>query len=330
MDTDKNKMNENSASEEIIADIDSDEVPATAIDGEVSQDISDDDISTIGVSKEDVNEALREYGLEPEDDQLKVSIEQVDEQTSEPEKKKFPLQRTVVISAIALLFVAVAVFASIFVYNIFFKPGIDGVWTPTDDSEGSVYFIFDKEGNIEMDGGSIKYYGTYTVDKNDAGNDVIKSEFYAIAIYGGEGEIEYSSDRNTLTLKFESMDLELKKAELPKNEHDPKVITHASADELGITSLNIDKSIVGTWTEETYGTYTFNEDGTGSYCQDYQYIEYYGFGFGTEYKFNYTVSDGNILLSLYYYSGDSEDAMFSYGTDKDNLIIDGIGYSKVN
>lgn len=329
MDTEKNILNGESDSEEIVADIDTAELPATAVDGAVPQDISDDDISTIGVSKEDVNEALREYGLEPEDDQLKVSIGQVDEDISEPEKKKFPVQRTIVISAIALLFVAVAVFVSIFVYNIFFKPGIDGVWTPTDDNEGSVYFIFDKEGNIEMDGGGIKYFGTYTVDKNDAGKDVIKSEFYAIALYGGEGEIEYSGDKNTMTLKFEKMDLELKKAELPKDEHDPKVITHASADELGVTSLNIDKNIVGSWTEETYGTYTFNEDGTGVYRQNYQYVEYYGFGLGTEYKFNYTVTDGSILLTLHYYAGNSEDGVLSYGTDKDNLIIDGVGYAKV-
>ncbi|MBQ4105435.1 MAG: hypothetical protein IJC86_03500 [Clostridia bacterium] len=289
---------------------------------------SEENTSTIEVSQEDIDEELMRYGALTED----VEETAESEETSEEEtlKKKCPVQKPIIISAVAILLTAVVVMATIFIYNGFFKPGISGVWELEEAVGSGTYFVFDKKGNISMDGGGIEYFGTYTMGKNEAGEKVINTDFYILAYYGGEAVVTYSADRQTMTFTFESGSINFVKSELPEFEIDPSVITHASADELSIDEVNIDDAIIGSWSEEMYGTYTFNEDGTGSYLSEYSYSDYYGYGFGMRYNFKYTVYEDEILITLDYYTGDSEDGYFTYGVDGDNLVLNGMGYAKVS
>lgn len=280
--------------------------------------------STLDVTQEDIDEEMFRYGLTSQED---FSEEEQVESTA-PVKKKGHVQKPVIIATIAFLITAIIVSGVFLVYDAFFKPGINGAYVLADAPDSGTYFVFDKDGNVSMDGGGIKYFGTYTMEKVD-GVDVITSDFYFIASYGGQASVTYTDNKNTMTLTFPAGTLNFVKTKLPEHKVDPSDITHASADELGITELNIDKGVVGTWNEEMYGTYTFNADGTGTYLSEYSFSEYMGYGLGMEYKFKYTVYEDEILITLDYYGGQKEDGTFTYYLDQGNLVLNGVGYTKV-
>lgn len=279
--------------------------------------------STLDVTQDDIDEEMSRYGVTYQEE------DGTEEQPTAPEKKKGLVQMPIIIATAAILITAIIVSGVILVYNGFFKPGINGVYVLADAPDSGTYFVFDKDGNVSMDGGGIRYFGNYTMEKVD-GVDVITSDFYFIASYGGQATVTYTDNKNTMTLTFAAGSLNFIKTKLPDHEVDPQNITHASADELGITEPNIVDGIIGTWNEEMYGTYTFNKDGTGTYLSDYSYSEYMGYGLGMEYKFKYTVYEDEILITLDYYGGQTEDGTFTYYLDKGNLVLNGVGYTKVN
>ncbi len=282
-------------------------------------------VSTLDVTQEDIDDEMSRYGVLPQED---FSEEEQTEYT-ETKKKKGVIQKPIIIAAVALLVTAVVVSGVLLVYNVFFKPGISGAYVLADAPDSGTYFVFDKDGNVSMDGGGIKYFGTYTMEKVD-GADVISSDFYFIASYGGQATVTYTDNKQTMSLAFPAGTLNFIKTKLPEHDVDPSDITHASADELGITEINIVDGIVGTWSEEMYGTYTFNADGTGTYLSEYSFSEYMGYGLGMEYKFKYTVYGDEILITLDYYGGQKEDGSFTYYLDKGNLVLNGVGYTKVD
>lgn len=297
------------------------------IDDTVSENIPEEvteDYQTIEVSQEDIREEMLRYGAVPTEE-TQDSAESCEEECG----KKCPIQKPIIIALIAVLVTAALVCGTLLVYNAFFKPGISGAWVPADSPDAGTYFVFDRDGNISMDGGNICYFGTYTMDKNDAGENVMKTDFYLFSYYGGEATISYSEDKNTMTLSFAAGDITFNKAELPELEIDPENITHASADEYGITTRTVDNGIIGSWSEELYGTYTFNEDGTGSYYSEYSYSDYYGYGYGVTYDFKYTVYEDKILITIDYHAGVSEDGTIGYYLDGDSLVLDGMGFTKV-
>lgn len=285
--------------------------------------IAEEGTSTLDVEAQDIEDEMSRYGVT-------ASEEEVDDETEEELKpvKKPLIQKTIIIATIAFLVTAILVSSVVLVYNAFFKPGINGAYVLAEAPDSGTYFVFDRDGNVSMDGGGIRYFGTYEMEKMD-GIDVITSDFYFIASYGGQAQVTYSDNKQIMTLTFPAGALEFVKTKLPKHEIEPENITHVSADELGLTEFNVDKGIVGTWKEEMYGTYTFNADGTGSYLSDYTFSEYMGYGLGMEYNFKYTVYEDEILITLDYYGGQKEDGTFRYYLDKNNLVLDGVGYAKV-
>ncbi len=290
----------------------------------VSEDVvTDDTVSTLDVAQQDIEDEMIRYGVVPNDEEV---IEE-DEAGTSSVKKPF-VQKPIIIATVAFLITAILVSSVVLVYNAFFKPGINGAYVLAEAPDSGTYFVFDKDGNVSMNGGGIRYFGTYEMEKID-GVDVIKSDFYFIASYGGQATVTYSDNKQVMTMTFAAGALEFIKTKLPEHEIEPENITHASADELGITELNVVDGIVGTWKEEMYGTYTFNADGTGSYLSDYTFSEYMGYGLGMEYKFKYTVYEDEILITLDYYGGQKEDGLFHYYLDKGNLVLDGVGYAKV-
>ncbi len=290
----------------------------------ISEEVTEE-TSTLDVSQEDIDEEMLRYGAVPSDD---TDTDDTCEESENEGTKKPLIQKPIIIAFMAILITAVLVLGAFQIYNVFFRPGISGAWVLADNQDSGTYFVFDREGNISMDGGNISYFGYYTMEKNEAGQDVFKTEFAQIAYNcGTEAVVTYSSDRKTMTLSFGAGDLTFVKAKLPKMSISPENITHASADELGATSLNIDNNILGSWSEELYGTYTFNKDGTGSYYSEYT-TDYYGCGQGTEYEFKYTISDDMILITIDYHTGYSEDGTFGYYMDNGSLILNGIKFTK--
>ncbi len=304
-------------------EVSEDTTPAEEVVTEASE--ADETVSTLDVTQEDIDEEMSRYGVLPQED----SDEEEQTECTEPVKKKGIVQKPIIIAAVAFLITAILVSGVLLVYNAFFKPGISGAYVLADAPESGTYFVFDKDGNVSMDGGGIRYFGTYTMEKVD-GADVISSDFYFIASYGGQGTVTYTDNKQTMSLAFPAGTLNFIKTKLPDHEVDPQNITHASADELGISEINIVDSIVGTWSEEMYGTYTFNADGTGTYLSEYSFSEYMGYGLGMEYKFKYTVYEDEILITLDYYGGQKEDGSFTYYLDKGNLVLNGVGYTRVD
>ena len=278
-------------------------------------------------------------------------------------KKKAKVVLPVIIAAVAFALVAVIVFGGIWLYNAFFGTSLKGVWVEEGYEESGIYFEFDDEGNVYLRGGGISYYGTYETATYDLNKDtelpevitkvseseplsgkvnVLKSDFYMFGMYGGEYVYSLGSTDGTKTATLKYVDPTGALAEwkftatkLPKISMDPTVITNASADEAGIKTLEIDKNIIGTWSEADYGTYTFYDDGTANYKTKYQidqtYQMFYGvtMGYGVDLDFRYTVGDGKIYMSVDYNTGESNDGIMNYYLDGKNLVIDGVGYAKV-
>ena len=281
-----------------------------------------------------------------------------------PVRPKRSVMTPIIIAAVALVAVAALVFGGLTIYKTFFGNGIDGVWVEKGYEDSGVYFEFD-EGNAYLRGGGISYYGTYeikNVDLNageelsdslqslvDAENlsgkiNVLKTDFYVFGLYGSEYlyTIDTVDGTKTITLKY--MDTQsgsvaewvFVKAELPKYELNAAEFTNASADEAGVKPMSLDKNIVGTWSEADYGTYTFYDDGTANYKTNYQidqtYAMFYGvtMGYGVDLDFTYTVGDGIIYMSVGYYSGENQGGTMTYYLDGNNLVLDGVGYAKVN
>jgi len=286
-----------------------------------------------------------------------------EEEIAEVPKKKSKIVTPIIIAAVAFALVAAVVFGGIWIYNAFFGTSLKGVWMEKGYEDSGIYFEFDGEGNIYLRGGGISYYGNYETATYDVEKDaelpeivtklaeteavsgkvnVLKSDFYMFGMYGGEyvytlGNVD---GVKTATLKFVDTtgavaEWTFSKTKLPELKMDPTVITNASADEAGITTLEIDKNILGTWSEADYGTYTFYEDGTAKYKTKYQidqtYQMFYGItmGYGVDLDFKYTVGDGKIYMGVDYYTGESNDGIMSYYLDGKNLVIDGVGYAKV-
>lgn len=285
------------------------------------------------------------------------------EAAEEAPKKNRKVVTPIIIAAAAFVLVAAVVFGGVWIYNAFFGTSLKGVWMEEGYEESGIYFEFDDNGNVYLKGGGITYFGTYetaTYDVN-SGTDlpeiitnvsaieplsgkvnVLKSDFYMFGMYGGQYIYTLGSENGTKTVNLKFVDTSgaiaewtFSKTELPEFTMDPTVITNASADEAGITTLQTDKNILGSWSEADYGTYTFYDDGTANYKTKYQidqtYSMFYGItmGYGVDLNFKYTVGDGNIYMSVDYYTGESNDGVMTYYLDGTNLVIDGVGYAKV-
>ena len=49
----------------------------------------------------------------------------------------------------------------------------------------------------------------------------------------------------------------------------------------------------------------------------------------TDDGFKYTVGDGKIYMGVDYFTGETNDGVMNYYLDGKNLVIDGVGYAKV-
>lgn len=284
-------------------------------------------------------------------------------EAGETPKKKCKVVTPVIIAAVAFALVAAVVFGGVWVYKAFFGTDLKGVWMEQGYEDSGIYFEFDGNGNVYLKGGGISYFGTYETATYDVDKDidlpeiitnisaleplsgkvnVLKTDFYMFGMYGGQYIYTMGNENGEKSVSLKFIDTtgavsewNFTKAKLPEFTMDPTVITNASADEAGITTLQTDKNIIGTWSEADYGTYTFYEDGTAEYKTKYQidqtYSMFYGItmGYGVDLNFKYTVGDGKIYMSVDYYTGESNDGVMTYYLDGNNLVIDGVGYAKV-
>ena len=259
---------------------------------------------------------------------------------SENTEKSAVIQKPIMVALIAFVLTAVVVFGTFFVYYLIKgdrSHPIVGVWTAAEAPDCGEYIIFEEDGDVFYTVGSSKRCGTYTVstieveetETQEASTyEVLKSDFFLFNQQGADVKITFSADENNLTVNFLGGELELVRTELPEIKLEPEKITHASADELDITTLMTDKKLFGSWKTEitgvdgTYETYTFNEDGTCLYSTDF--IEMYGYAMEIEFK--YTVKNGHLLLTQHFFNSKDQDVEFKYRIENDKFIINTNGY----
>ncbi len=352
-----NKENENitanEAEESTPAISESEEISTQQITAEETQLAEDDsNQSTLSVDMEDIDKELTRYGLIDGDAMQNEVAETFEDEL--PQKSNCPVQKPIIIAAVAFLLTAVIILGTMFAYKAFTKPAFIGSWSQVGDHNGSMFLTFEEDGMVSLDMGGFERFGSYTTEKVE-GYDVIHTEFYELALISKDIVVTYSNDKNAMNLYFlyegtnlSALDLktmpldtvamgsiEFQKGEAPDLKIDPADITHASADEFGITSVEVDEEILGSWqleimgTQGKYETYTFNADGTGSRTTDYVYYETYGCGLGENGNFKYTIVDGKILITYNYYDGTSQDLALEYSLNKGDLVLDGTGYEAV-
>lgn len=275
------------------------------------------------------------------------------EETQQNAKRKPLIQTPILIAGLCFLVTALIVIGTILIYtalnkpNLIIKDGKDGTvyawrvmeYAGQDYSDQQIFAQFAKDDNVYFYENGIKFYGKYTTEENDEGKNVLKSDFYIFGRSGGEGVISDDSNKENMTITFsDDIVLKLKKQELPKITLDPNTMNYASADEVGLTELNVDEKILGTWTElmdEYYiamgyspRKYVFNSDGTGSIGYDYTYNETYGYGYGMELGFKYTVKDNVIYVYAEFFDGKTDEMTLEYGINGSTLVLAGVGFEK--
>lgn len=317
---------------------------------ESEDDGTEDNASTLLVSAEDIDEELMRYGISSQEEET----ETFENYFTEPVKKSV-VQKPIIIAALSFLLTAVLVFGGYFVYGLLSPKGVEGTWIQANSEEDPNLFLVIEDGNITMNIGGYQRYGYYELEEVN-GFTMLKTDFYEFVIMGKNIVVSFSEDNKIMSLYFiyDGVDLntfdpdttdlstvsmgniDLKRGKISDLDLTPETISHASADELGITALNVDEGIVGTWRLEIEGaegkfdTYTFNADGTGSHDVDYIYYEMYGCGLGERNQFTYTVYDNKILMTTTYFDGNKVDMDVEYYLDKGNLVINGVGFEKVN
>lgn len=333
-------LQENEVQEEVISE---------TSEENIQEEIADEsEYSTVSVAQEDIDQELTRYGITEEAEETE------DYFTQEPVKSKFPVQKPIIMATVAFLLTALIIVGTMFIYKAVTKHPLMGTWTQTGEYSGNMYIDFDEDGTVTLSMGGIERFGEYEL-KEIQGYDVIFTEFYELALISKNIIVTYPDGKDTMkldfiydgvdleTFDFESMGLEyismgsidFEKEKMPKLNLVPSDITHASADELGITEVAIDEDILGSWQLEIMGaegkfeTYTFNSDGTGSHVTDYVYYETYGCGLGEKNTFKYTVHEGQILLTYDYFNGTHVDQVLDYYMNKGDLVINGSGFEAV-
>ena len=294
---------------------------------------------------ENANENINVYGdsedLFEEYSEFSGEYSEEYDETAETPKSNFVIQKPIMVAITVFVLTALVIFSTIFTYNLIKgeqKHPIIGAWVFADDPDSGEYVIFEENGEVYYSLGSFKYYGTYSVktveiEKTETQAaytyEALESDFAIFAQSSGDVKIVFDEDYEKMTLEFTMNSLEFIKVEMPELNLEPDKVTHASADEVGLTGFTADKDVIGTWKTEMlqspglYEYYTFNEDGTCVYKTDF--IDYAGYGNIIEFK--YTIKNGRVFLTQKLYDGTTDDADFSYRMDRGKFIIDaGNGY----
>lgn len=256
-------------------------------------------------------------------------------------EKTFPIQKSVFIALIAFVLTAVIAFGSFLVYDIIEKnkeeAGVVGVWAPAEAADSGYYYIFEDDGSFNVNIGGQILSGTYITEDYSSENASGELEEYQVITitpcvfsdYETQAKIILGEDQNTLTLEFSyTGNINLVRTELPEYKLDGSKITHASADEVGLDSLNIDNEIIGSWSMSDYTgveeIYTLYADGTGEATD-----EFVDGGYSITTYFKYTTKDGKIYLSIELFNGSTSDGELEYYMDNGKLILNNLAYEAV-
>lgn len=253
------------------------------------------------------DELLETGALEElESDQLEV----------QPVKTKKRLLQIPIIISLAIVLVAAV---GLFVFKAFFNTSIVGTWVYTEQTasadeavEGENtsalerYYIFNKDGTMEMVIGTIRQKCTYEISYNEEGVMSLFMYLEGANTFTYECEISgnmFSGRKLVLKDSYYQQTMELKsgKYKEPEIEHDKDFVAN--------------EELLGKWVyDDGYYTFTFefNEDGSAKYTE-------YGIVTATGY---YTYTDNTFTFN--YYANEPAQMERGYEIVNGDLIVDGV------
>ena len=252
----------------------------------------------------------------------------------EAPKKKFPLQKTLIIALVIVALTAVAAL----VINVFFNKGVTGEWrfnpyetesnsATSDEPDNSVYyyFKFNNDGSATLSLGSTTRYGSYSLSKNDKGENII-----TLSLGNISGDFTYEASGNLFTgrkLKLTyatNTDAVLNLYSDSKKPHE-----FERKDE-----FKPSETLTGNWmyTDTMYGvTISFNlkDDGTVTYTEDMSYSN----PSSDEQVVSIYTIDGiydytDTTFTLHYYDIADQEVTITYESKDGAMIINGNAFTK--
>ena len=320
----------------------------TAEDSNSEKDYSLDDFDDDNDADDDDEEDTE--SIDEEDEEFE------DSESEDASKPKKPLiQKTIIIS---LVIVIISVVAAL-VITLFFSNDVTGTWrvyipengyAATSDevsvTETDFYFTFSRDKNLTVANGTLTGKGTYEIEKNEEGQNVVKIDAIMPTSRGAEiinSEYTFTLDGTIFTGKTLNLErnitsyngatytekLELKSETYKAPELERKEEFEKNEDILGEWKYN---------TNEYSNIYQFNDDGTFSFIQKIQKSNTY-MGMQMEdpgntepkiYEFDlngiYNVKDTKITMDYFFFEQSSMDV--EYKLDGDTLYINGIPFTR--
>ncbi len=252
----------------------------------------------------------------------------------QPEKKKFILQKPIII-ALSIFICALLAFG---VYRLFFFSSIEGVWAFKYSDDLTLYYTFE-DGKAKMTYGTVDFVDTYTLEQDENGNNI-----FIISSSAGGPLAYYSPISGSYTVSLSGSSLFGQSMTLTSTSSE-EVVQELTSGKIPQDILKpdedfvADEKLIGTWeyVMEDYGismSYTFNEDGT-ILINQYDQMIYNGIYNITDKVTSMDASGNEVTTSgsgveiTYYVSEEFTDTI-PYEFSGDTLVIGGVGYTKVN
>ena len=244
------------------------------------------------------------------------------------------LQKTIVIS---LIIVCLAAIAAV-VIGLFFNNDVTGTWhlvrqvevsseAATSDEAGNklnvdYYFTFNKDGSVTSTIGTVTGKGTYTMSKDENGNNVINMNMYdTLTQYflNGDYTVEYSGNI------FTGKKMKFTMADNAERNYEFESASYKAPELKREGEFEKNDELVGKWvysTGEFNLIYEFKEDGTAAYTEQAMTINPYTYtpiNVDIEMRVIYSVKDSTVTISYYFLEQSDKD--ITVKADGDVLYI---------
>lgn len=300
---------------------------------ETAEETAEAAAETADNAEEAVDGAAEEVTETAEDTAEAVTDEAALSEIEAPKKKPM-LQKTIVISLIIVCLAAVAAV----VIGLFFNNDVTGTWhlvrqvevsseAATSDEAGNklnvdYYFTFNKDGSVTSTIGTVTGKGTYTMSKDENGNNVINMNMYdTLTQYflNGDYTVEYSGNI------FTGKKMKFTMADNAERNYEFESASYKAPELKREGEFEKNDELVGKWvysTGEFNLIYEFKEDGTAAYTEQAMTINPYTYtpiNVDIEMRGIYSVKDSTVTISYYFLEQSDKD--ITVKADGDVLYI---------
>ena len=279
---------------------------------ETAEETAEAAAETADNAEEAVDGATEEVTETAEDTAEAVTDEAALSEIEAPKKKPM-LQKTIVIS---LIIVCLAAIAAV-VIGLFFNNDVTGTWHLVRQVE-----VSNKDGSVTSTIGTVTSKGTYTMSKDENGNNVINMNMYdTLTQYflNGDYTVEYSGNI------FTGKKMKFTMADNAERNYEFESASYKAPELKREGEFEKNDELVGKWvysTGEFNLIYEFKEDGTAAYTEQAMTINPYTYtpiNVDIEMRGIYSVKDSTVTISYYFLEQSDKD--ITVKADGDVLYI---------